>query len=100
MTIRHTRRAPLATLIAVAALAMGASSASAADGPPPQPDPRVPIAVLDTGMFEHEWLKGVQHAPGSDGIWDIERDGYADAAVSAAGGSRPFWPAAFESVLA
>ena len=99
MTIRHTRRAPLATLIAVAAFAMGASSAAAADGPPPQPDPRVPIAVLDTGMFEHEWLKSAQRELGTDS-WDIEHDGYADAAVSATGGSRPFWPAAFDQVLA
>jgi subtilase family protein len=37
------------------------------------------IAVLDTGMFDHEWLKGVQRAPNSDDIWDIERDGYGDA---------------------
>jgi hypothetical protein len=75
MIIRRTPRAPLATLIAVAALAIGASSASAADGPAPQPDPRVPIAVPDTGMFEHEWLKGVQRELGSDDVWDIERDG-------------------------
>jgi hypothetical protein len=39
----------------------------------------VRIAVLDTGMFEHEWLKGVQRAPNSDDVWDVERDGYADA---------------------
>ena len=37
------------------------------------------IAVLDTGMFEHEWLRDVQRAPGSDDIWDVEHDGYADA---------------------
>jgi subtilase family protein len=37
------------------------------------------IAVLDTGMFDHPWLTGVQRAPGSDDIWDIERDGYGDA---------------------
>jgi subtilisin family serine protease len=30
-------------------------------------------------MFEHEWLKGVQRAPNSDDVWDVERDGYADA---------------------
>jgi hypothetical protein len=39
----------------------------------------VRIAVLDTGMFEHEWLKDVQRAPNSDDVWDVERDGYADA---------------------
>jgi hypothetical protein len=39
----------------------------------------VRIAVLDTGMFEHEWLKGVQRAPGSDDVWDVEADGYGDA---------------------
>jgi hypothetical protein len=37
------------------------------------------IAVLDTGMFDHAWLTGVQRAPDSDDIWDIERDGYGDA---------------------
>ena len=39
----------------------------------------VKIAVLDTGMFEHEWLSGVQHAPNSADTWDVERDGYGDA---------------------
>jgi hypothetical protein len=39
----------------------------------------VRIAVLDTGMFEHEWLKGVQRAPDSDDVWDVEADGYGDA---------------------
>ncbi len=39
----------------------------------------VRIAVLDTGMFEHEWLRGVQRAPNSSDIWDVESDGYADA---------------------
>lgn len=39
----------------------------------------VRIAVLDTGIFDHEWLKGVQRAPSSDDVWDVERDGYADA---------------------
>lgn len=39
----------------------------------------VRIAVLDTGMFEHEWLKSVQLAPSSDDVWDVEHDGYADA---------------------
>ena len=39
----------------------------------------VRIAVLDTGMFEHEWLKGVQRAPGSEDVWDVDRDGYGDA---------------------
>ena len=37
------------------------------------------IAVLDTGMFEHEWLRDVQRAPDSDDVWDVENDGYADA---------------------
>ena len=39
----------------------------------------VRIAVLDTGMFEHEWLMGVQRAPNSDDVWDVEHDGYGDA---------------------
>jgi hypothetical protein len=39
----------------------------------------VRIAVLDTGMFEHEWLSGVERAPDSDDVWDVERDGYGDA---------------------
>jgi hypothetical protein len=30
------------------------------------------IAVLDTGMFEHEWLQNVQRAPNSDDVWDVE----------------------------
>lgn len=37
------------------------------------------IAVLDTGMFEHEWLRGVQRAPDSDDTWDANADGYGDA---------------------
>ena len=40
----------------------------------------VRIAVLDTGMFEHEWLKGaVQTAPNSADVWDVDSDGYGDA---------------------
>ncbi len=39
----------------------------------------VRIAVLDTGMFDHEWLTGVQRAPGSADVWDVEGDGYGDA---------------------
>ena len=40
----------------------------------------VRIAVLDTGMFEHEWLKGaVQTAPSSADVWDADSDGYGDA---------------------
>jgi hypothetical protein len=39
----------------------------------------VRIAVLDTGMFEHPWLYGVQSAPNSTDVWDVEHDGYADA---------------------
>ena len=38
----------------------------------------VRIAVLDTGMFEHEWLTGVTPAPGSADVWDVEHDGYGD----------------------
>jgi subtilisin family serine protease len=38
----------------------------------------VRIAVLDTGLFKHEWLQAVQAAPGADDIWDVESDGYAD----------------------
>jgi hypothetical protein len=38
----------------------------------------VKIAVLDTGMFEHEWLTGVQSAPGASDVWDVENDGYGD----------------------
>jgi hypothetical protein len=38
----------------------------------------VRIAVLDTGMFEHEWLTNVYRAPGSDDVWDVEHDGYGD----------------------
>ena len=37
------------------------------------------IAVLDTGMFDHEWLKDVQRAPGSADAWDANADGYGDA---------------------
>ena len=39
----------------------------------------VRIAVLDTGMFEHEWLREVQRAPASADVWDVEHDGYGDA---------------------
>ena len=39
----------------------------------------VRIAVLDTGMFDHEWLKSVQRAPNSADVWDVEHDGYGDA---------------------
>jgi hypothetical protein len=39
----------------------------------------VRVAVLDTGMFDHAWLRGVQRAPSSDDVWDVEGDGYADA---------------------
>jgi hypothetical protein len=39
----------------------------------------VRIAVLDTGMFDHEWLKTVQRAPKSDDVWDADHDGYGDA---------------------
>ncbi len=36
------------------------------------------IAVLDTGMFEHEWLSNVVRAPYADDVWDVEGDGYGD----------------------
>jgi hypothetical protein len=36
------------------------------------------IAVLDTGMFDHEWLRDVQRAPDSADVWDVEHDGYGD----------------------
>lgn len=36
------------------------------------------IAVLDTGMFKHQWLTNVQWAPGGDDVWDVEGDGYGD----------------------
>jgi hypothetical protein len=39
----------------------------------------VRIAVLDTGMFDHQWLTAVQRAPGAADVWDVEPDGYADA---------------------
>ena len=38
----------------------------------------VKVAVLDTGLFDHEWLKTVQAAAGSADVWDVEPDGYAD----------------------
>ncbi len=38
----------------------------------------VRIAVLDTGMFDHIWLRGVQRAPNSADTWDVEQDGYGD----------------------
>jgi hypothetical protein len=38
----------------------------------------VKIAVLDTGLFAHDWLGGVQKAPAADDIWDVEPDQYAD----------------------
>ncbi|MDA0183697.1 S8/S53 family peptidase [Solirubrobacter phytolaccae] len=37
------------------------------------------IAVLDTGLFDHEWLRTVQRAPGSADTWDADADGYGDA---------------------
>ena len=36
------------------------------------------IAVLDTGMFEHDWLNSVVRAPYADDVWDVEGDGYGD----------------------
>lgn len=38
----------------------------------------IKIAVLDTGLFKHDWLGGVQKATGADDIWDVEPDQYAD----------------------
>ncbi|WP_245972040.1 S8 family peptidase [Solirubrobacter pauli] len=37
------------------------------------------IAVLDTGLFDHEWLRDVVRAPGSADTWDANGDGYGDA---------------------
>ena len=34
----------------------------------------VKIAVLDTGLFDHQWLTAVQRAAGSADIWDVEPD--------------------------
>jgi hypothetical protein len=39
----------------------------------------VKIAVLDTGMLDHQWLTSVQRAANSDDTWDADHDGYADA---------------------
>jgi hypothetical protein len=39
----------------------------------------VKIAVLDTGMFGHQWLTSVQRAANSDDTWDADHDGYGDA---------------------
>jgi hypothetical protein len=39
----------------------------------------VRIAVLDTGLFDHQWLTAVQRAPGVQDAWDADNDGYADA---------------------
>jgi hypothetical protein len=36
------------------------------------------VAVLDTGLFEHEWLGAVERAPGADDVWDVEGDDYGD----------------------
>ncbi len=38
----------------------------------------IKIAVLDTGLFKHDWLGAVQKATGADDIWDVEPDQYAD----------------------
>ena len=38
----------------------------------------VKIAVLDTGLFDHQWLTTVQRAAGSNDVWDVEPDQYAD----------------------
>jgi hypothetical protein len=39
----------------------------------------VRIAVLDTGLFPHQWLTAVQKATNSDDVWDFDHDDYADA---------------------
>jgi subtilase family protein len=39
----------------------------------------VRIAVLDTGLFTHQWLAAVQKATDSDDVWDVDHDEYADA---------------------
>jgi hypothetical protein len=38
----------------------------------------VKVAVLDTGLFKHQWLTAVQHAAGADDVWDANTDGFAD----------------------
>ena len=38
----------------------------------------IKIAVLDTGLFKHDWLGSVQKAAGGDDVWDVEPDQYAD----------------------
>lgn len=38
----------------------------------------VKIAVLDTGLFKHEWLRTVVPAPNCDDAWDADGNGYAD----------------------
>ncbi len=38
----------------------------------------VRIAVLDTGMFEHEWLTRRRARPDSADTWDVDGDGYGD----------------------
>ena len=38
----------------------------------------VRIAVLDTGLFDHAWLKAVKHTSAAHDVWDVEHDGYGD----------------------
>ncbi len=38
----------------------------------------VRIAVLDTGLFDHAWLKGVHHTAAAHDAWDVDHDGYGD----------------------
>ena len=38
----------------------------------------IKLAVLDTGLFKHDWLGSVQKAAGGDDVWDVEPDQYAD----------------------
>ena len=39
----------------------------------------VRIAVLDTGLFDHQWLHSGPGGAGAADVWDVDHDGYADA---------------------
>jgi hypothetical protein len=48
-------------------------------GARPEDGKGVRIAVLDTGLFDHPYLKTVAHAAGSEDAWDVAKhDGYVD----------------------
>ena len=34
--------------------------------------------MLDTGLFDHAWLEGVQHTAAAHDVWDVDHDGYGD----------------------